>query len=194
MDATVAMPEPNLAEIRRATEADLDAIAHVLVDTWRTTFRGLLSDAFLDDMSYEHQRMRHLRTMARDKTAYFVATDSRTSDIVGFVNGGPNRHGEYRYAGELYAIYISRAHQGRGIGKKLFCALADRLLQLGLPSIIVWMLAQNPYRGFYEAVGGREVATRPITLGPETVEEIAYAWDDLASTLSALSVGAIPGR
>jgi L-amino acid N-acyltransferase YncA len=159
------MAEPDLAQIRPATDADLDAIARVLVDTWRTTFRGLLSDTFLDDMSYEHQQERHRRIMARHKTAYFVATCFQTGEVVGFVNGGPNRHGEYPYAAELYAIYIRKAHQGQATGRRLFCALADRLLQLGLPSMMVWMLVANPNRGFYEAVGGRPIAKRPIALG-----------------------------
>jgi hypothetical protein len=47
--------------IRGATAADVPAVAGVLVDTWRTTFRGLLPDAFLDTMSYAHQEERHRR-------------------------------------------------------------------------------------------------------------------------------------
>ena len=67
--------------------------------------------------------------MAGPTTAYYVAACPRTHEIIGFANGGPNRHSEYLYAGELYAIYILEEFQRRGMGKMLFCALASRLLQ-----------------------------------------------------------------
>jgi ribosomal protein S18 acetylase RimI-like enzyme len=180
------MSEQSIFEIRRATEADLKAIAHVLVDTWRTTFRGLLSDDFLDSMSYEDQRERHRRTMLVRKAPYFVAISVRTNKVIGFASGGASRHSEYPYPGELYAIYVRQAYQGRSIGKRLFCALADQLLQSGLSAMIAWVLVNNPNRGFYQRVGGREIATQPITLGPTTVDEVAFVWDNLGSTLRSM--------
>jgi hypothetical protein len=49
--------------------------------------------------------------------------------------------------------------------------------------MMVWMLVNNPNRGFYEGMGGRRVGTKPIMLGTTTIEEIAYEWDDLEATL-----------
>ncbi|MCA1444574.1 GNAT family N-acetyltransferase [Ensifer sp. IC4062] len=170
---------------RQASEKDLEAIARVLVDTWRSTFRGLLSDDFLDGMSYEHQRERHARTMAGPRTAYFAAVDSRTDEVIGFANGGPNRHSDYPYSGELYAIYIREEYQRRGIGKSLFCALARRLVETGFSSMLVWVLVDNPNRRFYERIGGVPVGERPIKLGPATVTEAALVWSDLMSTLGS---------
>jgi L-amino acid N-acyltransferase YncA len=180
---SAAVPWSDQVEIRPARESDLEAIASVLVDTWRTTFRGLLSDEFLDGMSYAHQRERHRRTIARPNAAYFVAVRADTGEVIGFANGGPTRHQEYPYAGELYAIYIRDAFQRGGVGRKLFCALAGQLVRSGLSSMLVWVLVSNPHYGFYESVGGRVAARRPITLGPETVDEDAVVWSDLAMTL-----------
>jgi len=172
-----------IIEIRRANESDLAAIAHVLVATWQTTFRGLLSDRFLDGVSFKHQYERHSRIMAEQKAAYFVAAHAATNEVVGFANGGPNRHREYPCDGELYAIYILRECQGRGIGTRLFHALAEQLFQSGLSSMIVWVLGNNPNCGFYECMGGRAIAKRATMLDDNTVEEVAYAWSDLGSTL-----------
>lgn len=179
-----AMHEQPSVDVRPATTNDLEAIARVLVDTWRTTFRGLLSDEFLNGMSYAAQQERHRRTMAKPETAYFVATCEQTGEVIGFVNGGPNRHSEYPCAAELYAIYVRKEFQRRGIGKRLFRALADTLLQSGFTSMLVWVLAGNPNRDFYERLGGRTIAERPIKLGPNVVEEEALAWSDLESTTS----------
>lgn len=121
--------------------------------------------------------------------AYFVAVDRSSEEVVGFVNGGPNREAEYQHwSAEIYSFYVMRDYQGSALGKQLLDALISRLAQAGLASMMVWVLANNSNRGFYERAGGREIAARPITLGPDTVEEVAYAWDDLTSVAS----GAIP--
>jgi len=142
--------EHEQVKIRRASEADLTAIAGVLVDTWRTTFRGLLPDRFLDNMSYAQQRERHLRYMADQKVFYLVAACGPTGEVIGFANGGPIRDRDFPYASELYAIYIRQEFQGRGIGRRLFCALVDQLSRSGLSSMIVWVLVNNPNHSFYE--------------------------------------------
>jgi ribosomal protein S18 acetylase RimI-like enzyme len=121
------MRQQHSIHIRQASAHDLEAIARVLVDTWRTTFGGLLSDEFLEGMSYDHQRERHARTMASPKVAYFVAVDSRTNKVIGFANGRSNRNSEYPYCGELYAVYVREEFQRRGIGNRLFCAGTDCL-------------------------------------------------------------------
>jgi GNAT superfamily N-acetyltransferase len=182
------LSEPEFIEIRRANETDLAAIAGVLVATWRTTFRGLLSDSFLESMSCTEQRERHTRIMVKQRAIYFVAERALTSEVIGFANGGPNRNPEYPYAGELYAIYIMRDFQGRGIGKRLFCALADGLSRSGLNSMIVWVLANNPNCRFYECMGGRTTARRPSLIDDKTnIEEVAFIWSDLESTLRSYS-------
>ena len=136
-------------------------------------------------MSYERQEQRHRFYIAQDRVAYFVAVDRSSGEVIGFISGGPNRHAEYqRCAAEIYAFYILSGHQRRGIGKQLLDALNLRMAESGFPSMMVWVLANNPNRGFYERVGGQQIATRPITLGPDTVEEVAYAWDDLATVSS----------
>jgi GNAT superfamily N-acetyltransferase len=169
--------EPDAVEIRTATEVDLDSIAQVLVDTWRTTFRGLLSAEFLDGMSYAYQRDRHRRTMRRERVVYFVATDVRSKQVIGFANGGPNREPEYQYPGELYALYVLQAYQGRGIGSRLFRSLGNELLQLSLSPMLIWVLVNNPNRDFYRRAGGREIVTRPATLGSMTVDEVGFVCD-----------------
>lgn len=163
--------------IRPATEEDLGAIAQVLVDTWRSTFRGRLPDAFLDRLSCPEQEERHRRTMGRPGTAYAVAAAGPR--IVGFANGGPNRQQVLPQAGELYALYIRDGFQRQGLGMALFGAIVAAHRRHGRQGMFAWVLADNPNRGFYQRLGGQPAAERPITLGPATVTEIAYAWDDL---------------
>ena len=169
-------------QIRPASPEDIPAIARVLVDTWRSTFRGVLSDEFLAGMSYERQQNRHGYYLAQDRVSYFVAVDHSSGEVIGFINGGPNRHRDYpQYAAELYALYVLNDRQRCGAGKRLLAALSSRLTESGFPSMLVWVLAKNPNRGFYEHAGAREISSRPIVLQPDIVKEIAYGWDDLVA-------------
>jgi GNAT superfamily N-acetyltransferase len=176
-------------QIRPASPEDVPGIARVLVDTWRRTFRGLLSDEFLAGMSYERQEQRHGCYLAQDRVNYFVAVDRASGDVIGFINGGPNRHADYqRYPAELYALYVLSERQRCGTGKRLLAALAPRLMESGFPSMMVWVLAKNPNRGFYEHTGAREIASRSIVLQPDVVQEIAYGWDNIAAA-AELGIG-----
>jgi hypothetical protein len=43
----------------------------------------------------------------------------------------------------------------------------------------VWVLARNPSRKFYEALGGKVIAEKEIERDGESFVEVAYGWNDL---------------
>lgn len=45
-------------EIRKAILADAASIAKVQVDSWRTTYQGIVSEEFLSAMSYEDREQK----------------------------------------------------------------------------------------------------------------------------------------
>jgi hypothetical protein len=51
--------------------------------------------------------------------------------------------------------------------------------------MLVWVLAENPARGFYQALGGELVSEKPIEVGDAKLIEAAYGWKDLRLLLSA---------
>jgi GNAT superfamily N-acetyltransferase len=130
-------------------------------------------------MSYAHQEERYLRSLARPGSISVVAVDGRRGPI-GFASAGPNRGCEPAYPGELYAIFIRAEHQGRGIGRQLVAAVTHAFLREKVRSMLVWVLAANPFRAFYQRLGAQPLNTRKITLGGVELDEIACAWDDLA--------------
>ena len=58
------------------------------------------------------------------------------------------------YSGEIYTLYVLKQFQRRGIGGKLVSALATRLNQDGIYSMLVRVLKLNPYRRFYQKING----------------------------------------
>lgn len=173
--AASAMPRVALAE-------DAGDIARVHVESWRTTYRGLLPDGFLaamDVREYENRWSRTLRDSHQRSAVFVVEEQGR---IVGYASCGRERDGDRRYEGELYAIYLLREAQGRGHGRALVAAAADHLARRAMTSMVVWVLRDNtPARGFYERLGGVYMRDRPLDLGlGAAVREVAYLWADTA--------------
>lgn len=166
-------------EFRRAVEGDLSEIGHVTVDTWRSTFEGLLPGAFLDGMSYQEQTERHHRYFNQEGVVFHVATD-QDGKIIGFASGGPNRHADFLAQNEVYAIYVLQAYHGRKIGSGLFRRVAKELGKSGRNGLVVLALGNNPNRVFYRHLGGQEVTAKQLTLGSATVNQLAYVWDDMS--------------
>ena len=164
--------------VRPATLDDAAQIARVHVDSWRTTYRGMLPDDFLASLSEEHYTDRWQRVIAEGSSRVHVAEEPE--GIVGFASGGRERAGEGTYAGGLYAIYVLDRAQRRGHGRELVRAVAGALREMKLHDMIVWVLRDNAAaRRFYERLGGVDVRSQPSTIGTATLEEVSYGWRTL---------------
>ena len=147
-------------QIRLAQLSDAGGIARVHVDTWRASYRGIIPDAHLDSLSYEQREQRWRDNFAGfgPDVFMYVATDD-DSRVIGFAGGGPERGGDPTYKGELYALYLLQSYQRQGIGRELTRTVAHHLAKQGHSSMLAWVLAQNPSRKFYEALGGQPPGT-----------------------------------
>jgi GNAT superfamily N-acetyltransferase len=166
--------------VRLAREADAVGIARVHVDTWRTTYKGLMPDDLLAGLSYE-RRENYWRSLIADasRPEFVYVAEGDDGQIVGFVSGGPELSGDPIYKGALYAIYVLAEHQGRGIGRQLTRANCQRLIEQGMTSMLVWVLDTNPWRAFYEALGGKPVREKQETMGEAILNEVGYGWEDI---------------
>jgi L-amino acid N-acyltransferase YncA len=168
--------------VRDATHDDVPAIARVHVDTWRTTYQGIVPDERLASLSYEkrangwHQILNH---SSEDGNFTYVAEDE-CGHVIGFANGCPERTGHPVYKGELTSIYILESCQKKGVGRCLVRAVVERLSQSGIYSMLVWVLADNPACQFYAALGGQRVQEKEIEICRKPLIEIAYGWTDIA--------------
>jgi ribosomal protein S18 acetylase RimI-like enzyme len=173
--------------IREAGAKDASAVARVHVASWRTTYRGVVPDAFLDGMSYEESENRWSERLAgRDRSVFTFVADVSGS-IVGFASGGPRRSEVPEdFDGELYALYLLAEVRGTGIGIRLFRDVAKRLSSSGFEAVIAWVMAENrSARGFYEAFGGRLVGKDSFEIEGVEIEEVAYGWDDVRELVKA---------
>lgn len=166
--------------IREANVNDAPAIAKVTVDTWRTAYRGIINDDYLNSLTYE-EREKGWREFPFDNAFVYVA-ENKAHKIVGFAAAGPERTSDLPYEGELYAIYIDQAFQNQGIGSKLFRSIVKRFEQAGTHSLLLWVLSDSPYRRFYERRGGLPVQSKMLEMEGFTNQITAYGWLDISSS------------
>ena len=135
--------------IRKADEDDIAGIARVHVDTWQKTYKGIISDDFLRNLTYKSIE-EHLKGIYQvgDKTCLIAQEES--GKIVGFAAFGLERTNKPEYKGELYAIYILKEYQRKGIGKQLIQAVVRELKDMEISSLLVWVVENNPSKYFYE--------------------------------------------
>jgi hypothetical protein len=170
--------------VRRAIVEDAEAIERVRVETWRATYRGLLPDGLIDQLQPNVERRRERLRSPSPSELNFVAEEG--ADVVGYALAGPERTRDPEYPGEVYAIYVLPAAQGRGHGRALIRECARELAARGMTALLIWVLRENTIgRGFYDRLGGTPVREKPLEELPGAAEhvEVGYGWKDTRALL-----------
>ena len=168
-------------KIRAAGIQDSAGIARVQVDSYRTAYADILPQDYLARFTYEEQEQdwRNLLS-SQPQDIVYVAEDA--GEITGYALGRAGPSEIEPYDGELVALHVRRSHQHRGSGRQLVAAIAEQLRQQGCSALMLWVLAANPARSFYERSGGQLIGERRINLAEDvTALEVAYGWPDIQS-------------
>ena len=172
--------------LRRAGIPDASAIAGIYVETWREAYPGMLPDRMLLAMSRARQTQSWRGSICDPGQSVLLAEDGR-GEAIGFGSCGGTRHSSLPFSGEIYTLYVAPDHQRRGIGSLLLTGLIRELYRVGHHAALVWALADNPSRFFYEAMGASLVAERSEILWGRRVRQHAYGWRDLDAWLAQLA-------
>lgn len=146
------------------TEAEMDGKGFVHYRSWQETYARLVDSGFLAGLSPEKQ----IAAARKRPENTIIAKDGET--VMGFTAYGPCRDQDLPGWGEVRAIYVLRAYQGRGVGRRLMEAALEQLSSY--PKVALWVLKGNERAiGFYEHQGFRFDGTeRDITLGTPITE------------------------
>lgn len=172
------------AAIRPAVPDDAAGIAAVQVESWRDTYPTLLPERYLAlRLNVERCRERWRSTLRATQRREWTLVAEQAGQIVGYASGGRCRDRALAYDGEIYELYLLPDWRERGLGRELLLALAARLHERGMGSAVVEVLAGNPSRWFYEAMGARPVAYQQHQFQGEDLPSVLYAWPSLAEIL-----------
>lgn len=165
-------------QVREAAIEDAEPIARVHLASWKTTYPGIVPQEYIDGLRIEKGIADWQAWVSASQATVLVAEDER--GIFGFAAGGAIMHPVEGYAGELGAIYLLASHQGKGAGALLVRRMASELQRQGFGNMVAWVLRDNPACGFYQRMGGVQVAEQTIDIGGKALPEIAYGWPQIA--------------
>lgn len=151
-------------------------MAHVHVLSWQHAYRNVLPPEFLSQLSVERRTAMWHEAITKGVPELLVAKVQGA--VIGFVAFGPSRDdGAHSGSAEVWAIYLAPESWSSGIGRALWLAARERMLEQRVHSVSLWVIATN-HRAikFYRAAGFHPAATAPkeLTLGGMQVQEVRY--------------------
>jgi ribosomal protein S18 acetylase RimI-like enzyme len=184
--------------IRRAGLADVPAIAEVHVTAWHESYRGIVPDSVIAARGPRERASlwRDVLTGPSAATDVFVAVAD--GKVVGFGSCGPAADCPGA-GGEIYALYVLKRWQYRGIGSRLMRAMGAALVERDVGSVGLWVTRDNLAAiAFYRALGGTIGLARHETWSGHALPEIALMWDDASDMATwdnaAVSSARLPRR
>jgi GNAT superfamily N-acetyltransferase len=167
---------------RRAQPGDAPAIARLHALSWRTTYRGILRDEFLDGPLLEN-RLSLWGERLKDATAEncLILVGEHAGHIqafaCAFLDADPD------WGTLLDNLHVVPRLKGGGLGRKLMSQVAEWVLrQESGPKMHLWAYADNmAARHFYERLGGMNTAfVAEDAPDGTTVNAVRYSWPDVS--------------
>lgn len=178
--------------VREASTADVQSIAEVHVAGWRETYAGILPCPLSTGLRVE-QRGAIWSAVHGDAEVTLLVGEDEMGAIMGFGAAGLPKDPLPPFEVEVYALYVVKEAQRRGLGRALLGRLAGAQLELGRRSALLWVFRDNlAARRFYERLGGELVDEQPKAFGEITCVEVAYGWRDLAPLTGVVDQGGRP--
>lgn len=166
--------------------ADKECIAKVHVDSWRTTYKGIIPDAFLANLSYEQFTAIWDENLKREDN-FIIVVENEEGEIVGFADSWKRASNIEENAIDLTSIYLLETYQGKGLGKLLLKELFTHYKDRGYTKVFVEILEDNKTRYFYEYYGAEFVKTVQIKIGGKVLNESIYAWPSVDQAYEKLN-------
>jgi len=171
--------------IRKAILTDAAGIAKVHVDSWKSTYKNIIPDVFLEKLSYGQRTELWTRNISKEGNYVFIA-ENHKGEIIGFADCGKRESNTVPNSGDLTSIYLLEEYQGLGIGKQLLKQLFLQFKELGLDRVFVEVLEDNNTRYFYQYYGANLLKKEQITIAGSSLNLIIYEWNDVNQVLLKL--------
>ena len=175
------MMAPSPTTLRRAGPSDWAAIAAIHASSWRSAYRGIYPDSYLDEAAPAERRAFWCEAfggMDPDLDVVFLA--EQAGEAVGFAC--VRRKAEA--AGPLLDnLHVLPERKGAGVGRRLIATAARWLVEKEPGAelqLVVW--ADNvAARAFYARLGGREAEVFDApTPGGGTAPQVRVRWERAA--------------
>ena len=158
--------------IRRMEIEDAEAVTDVLINTWKTAYRGIVSDECLDNLD----RVTLVERRRKQYKDYIVAvSDGLIAGFCWYVNNNSFTEDVPDIDSEVVAIYVLPEMERQGIGRKMMLYAIDDLKKQDKNKMIIWCLKDNHQgRAFYEKMGGKIIGEHKTHIGNLDYDEVGF--------------------
>lgn len=158
---------------------DAEAVGLLQAESWRSAYRGIMPNTFLDSEAIEHRQSAWRDRLSVDSDRrWLLKAHDQEGRLVGFAC--VELDAEPEWGALLDNLHVRPDRKGRGIGRRLFDAAREwSYEQLGHKKMHLWVIEGNlEGQQFYDRIGGK-VAERTVkdVVGVVTVPVLRYVWD-----------------
>ena len=158
--------------IRRMKPEDAEAVTDVLIDTWKTAYRGIVSDDVLD---HQDREMLIGRRRRQYKDYIVAEVNGRVVGYCWYVNDNSFSKELSDIDCEIVAIYVLPEIARKGVGRKMFSYAVEDLRKQNREKMVIWCLKENNTgRAFYERMGGKIIGEHKTHIGNEDCDEVGF--------------------
>ena len=166
--------------IRQGTAEDIPAISEAYIRSVRASYTGFLPAEYLDGLSVEN-RVQVFTKRQDDHDSYrLLIAEDETGGVVGFIDYARKESGNFDHDGRIFSFYFVPEFQRRGLGGLLFRKCLRRMQSECYGSVCLDTIEANPYRTFYEKMGGTLIAGETHEVIGRQYPTVVYGWDDLS--------------
>lgn len=161
--------------IRDVTMDDIPALAKLHAKAWAETYPLVRKPPTAELREWQWREI----FKNNDGNWFCIAVANKREQLIGFAKGQRYAHENLPdFSGELNKIYLLKQYQRLGLGKKLMCTVAIRLLNMGINNMVLFGTQQNPTCRFHEAMGGERLYAKNGEFHG------GYAWRDLDNLIN----------
>ena len=157
----MTLPLPSLL-IRSGTPADSTAIGRVLAHGWRQAYSSFMTESELGPRVDPDHRAREVEAWLStdfDPSKELLLVAAQDGEILGFLAARLGDRNDVGSVAQVTLLYVSPDNQGQGTGRQLLLEAAEWLKMHAPGPISIGAFEQNPFRSFYQAIGGVVVKT-----------------------------------
>jgi GNAT superfamily N-acetyltransferase len=173
-----SMTLPDLL-IRSGAISDSAAIGRILAEGWRQAYSGFMPKDELGARFDPGHRAREVGTWL--STSFNTGTElllvaDQAGEVVGFLAARLGDRNDVGSAGQITLLYVSPERQGRGIGRQLLLKAVEWFKMRAPGPIAIGAFEQNPFRSFYDAIGGVPAKTVRSKVDAFEWPVVVYLW------------------
>jgi len=145
--------------LRAAHTADAERIASLHTESWRRTYRGMMTDDFLDGGALENRRRVWHERLGSPAANQYVCVAEDDSTIIGFIcafAGHDPAWGSY-----IDNLHVAYGTHREGVGRALIRDAARWLCRVRPDQgVYLWVMEANvSARAFYDRLGAANMGT-----------------------------------